>query len=85
MTTGRPLSVQLYSVRELLPCDRIEQRIGDGCALEALAGALHPAVVLESEILAAAPDALRVVELDTCAGDVFEALAESGRYLASLA
>jgi sugar phosphate isomerase/epimerase len=35
-------------------------------------------------ILAAAPDALRIVELDTCAGDVFEAVAESHAYLTAL-
>ncbi|WP_349239940.1 glycoside hydrolase family 3 N-terminal domain-containing protein [Streptomyces sp. CC219B] len=32
-------------------------------------------------ILAAAPGALRIVELQTCAGDVFDALAESAVYL----
>lgn len=36
------------------------------------------------EILAAAPDARRVVELDECATDVFAALAESHTYLTSL-
>jgi sugar phosphate isomerase/epimerase len=35
-------------------------------------------------ILAAAPDALRIVELDSCATDVFEAVAESRAYLAGL-
>ncbi|GAA5059903.1 sugar phosphate isomerase/epimerase [Thermocatellispora tengchongensis] len=35
-------------------------------------------------VLAAAPDAHRIVELDTCAGDVFEALAASKEYLSSL-
>jgi sugar phosphate isomerase/epimerase len=35
-------------------------------------------------ILAAAPDAVRIVELDTCAGDVFEAVAESHAYLTAL-
>jgi sugar phosphate isomerase/epimerase len=35
-------------------------------------------------ILAAAPDALRIVELDTCATDVFEAVAESHAYLTGL-
>jgi sugar phosphate isomerase/epimerase len=37
------------------------------------------------EILAAAPGALRVVELDECDGDVFDALAQSRTYLAALA
>jgi sugar phosphate isomerase/epimerase len=37
------------------------------------------------EIIAAAPGALRVVELDDCDGDVFDALAQSRAYLASLA
>ncbi|MEU5253595.1 sugar phosphate isomerase/epimerase family protein [Streptomyces longwoodensis] len=32
-------------------------------------------------ILAAAPGAVRIVELDTCAGDVFEAVADSHTYL----
>lgn len=36
------------------------------------------------EILAAAPDALRIVELDTCAGDIFEAVADSHAYLTAL-
>lgn len=36
------------------------------------------------QILAAAPGAWRIVELDTCAGDLFEALAGSRAYLASL-
>jgi len=36
------------------------------------------------EILAAAPQALRVVELDDFAGDVFDAVADSIRYLVSL-
>ncbi|GAA1641496.1 sugar phosphate isomerase/epimerase [Nonomuraea maheshkhaliensis] len=36
------------------------------------------------EILAAAPDAWRVVELDECATDVFTALADSHAYLTSL-
>lgn len=35
-------------------------------------------------ILAAAPEALRIVELDTCAGDIFEAVAESHAYLTGL-
>lgn len=35
-------------------------------------------------ILAAAPDALRVVELDTCATDIFDALADSHAYLTVL-
>jgi sugar phosphate isomerase/epimerase len=35
-------------------------------------------------ILAAAPEAVRIVELDTCAGDVFEAVAESHAYLTEL-
>jgi sugar phosphate isomerase/epimerase len=35
-------------------------------------------------ILAAAPDAVRIVELDSCAGDVFEAVGESHRYLTAL-
>jgi sugar phosphate isomerase/epimerase len=35
-------------------------------------------------ILAAAPDALRIVELDSCATDIFEAVAESRAYLAGL-
>lgn len=35
-------------------------------------------------ILAAAPDAVRIVELDTCAGDVFEAVADSHAYLTAL-
>lgn len=35
-------------------------------------------------ILAAAPDALRIVELDSCATDVFEAVAESHAYLTAL-
>jgi sugar phosphate isomerase/epimerase len=37
------------------------------------------------EILTAAPQAWRVVELDSCATDVFEALARSHAYLAGLA
>ncbi len=37
------------------------------------------------EILAAAPDAWRVVELDECATDMVEALADSHRYLTKLA
>ncbi|MEV0596763.1 sugar phosphate isomerase/epimerase family protein [Nonomuraea cavernae] len=36
------------------------------------------------EILAAAPGAWRIVELDSCAGDVFDALAGSHAYLTSL-
>lgn len=36
------------------------------------------------EILAAAPDAQRVVELDECATDMFDALADSRAYLATL-
>ncbi|NRQ34128.1 sugar phosphate isomerase/epimerase [Nonomuraea sp. NN258] len=36
------------------------------------------------EILAAAPDAWRIVELDHCAGDVFAALADSHAYLTEL-
>jgi sugar phosphate isomerase/epimerase len=36
------------------------------------------------EILAAAPDAARVVEFDQCATDIFEALAASRSYLAEL-
>jgi sugar phosphate isomerase/epimerase len=36
------------------------------------------------EILAAAPDAARVVEFDQCATDIFEALAASRAYLAEL-
>ncbi|UCM91183.1 sugar phosphate isomerase/epimerase family protein [Streptomyces marincola] len=36
------------------------------------------------EILDAAPGALRIVELDTCAGDFFDALADSRRHLAAL-
>jgi sugar phosphate isomerase/epimerase len=35
-------------------------------------------------ILAAAPEAVRIVELDSCAGDVFEAVGESHRYLTAL-
>ncbi|WP_405578922.1 sugar phosphate isomerase/epimerase family protein [Streptomyces sp. NBC_01190] len=35
-------------------------------------------------ILAAAPDAVRIVELDSCATDVFEAVAESHAYLTAL-
>lgn len=35
-------------------------------------------------ILAAAPDAQRIVELDTCAGDIFEAVADSLAYLTEL-
>lgn len=35
-------------------------------------------------ILAAAPDAVRIVELDSCAGDIFEAVAESHAYLTAL-
>ncbi|BBA95908.1 putative sugar phosphate isomerase/epimerase [Actinacidiphila reveromycinica] len=35
-------------------------------------------------ILAAAPDAQRIVELDSCATDVFEAVAESRAYLTAL-
>ncbi|MFI0720346.1 sugar phosphate isomerase/epimerase family protein [Streptomyces sp. NPDC021224] len=35
-------------------------------------------------ILAAAPDAVRIVELDSCAGDVFEAVAASHSYLTEL-
>jgi sugar phosphate isomerase/epimerase len=37
------------------------------------------------EILAARPEAWRIVELDSCATDVFEALAQSHRYLTALA
>jgi sugar phosphate isomerase/epimerase len=37
------------------------------------------------EILAARPEAWRVVELDSCAGDIFEALAASHAYLAKFA
>jgi sugar phosphate isomerase/epimerase len=37
------------------------------------------------EILAARPDAWRIVELDSCASDVFEALAQSHAYLTALA
>lgn len=37
------------------------------------------------EILAAAPDARRIVELDECATDMVEAIADSHRYLTSLA
>jgi sugar phosphate isomerase/epimerase len=37
------------------------------------------------EILAARPDAWRIVELDSCATDVFEALARSHAYLTTLA
>ncbi|WP_049571408.1 sugar phosphate isomerase/epimerase family protein [Streptomyces sp. SBT349] len=36
------------------------------------------------EILAAAPDALRIVELDTCATDFFDALARSRAYVTEL-
>ncbi|MEO3869800.1 sugar phosphate isomerase/epimerase [Nonomuraea sp. B12E4] len=36
------------------------------------------------EVLAAAPDAWRVVELDECATDIFDALADSHAYLTSL-
>lgn len=35
-------------------------------------------------ILAAAPEAVRIVELDDCAGDVFEAVADSRTYLTAL-
>lgn len=35
-------------------------------------------------ILAAAPEAVRIVELDTCAGDIFEAVADSHAYLTGL-
>jgi sugar phosphate isomerase/epimerase len=35
-------------------------------------------------ILAAAPEAVRIVELDTCAGDVFQAVADSHAYLTGL-
>jgi sugar phosphate isomerase/epimerase len=38
-----------------------------------------------AQILAARPDAWRVVELDSCAGDIFEALAASHAYLTELA
>ncbi len=37
------------------------------------------------DILAARPEAWRVVELDSCAGDIFEALAASHAYLTGLA
>lgn len=37
------------------------------------------------DILAAAPDARRIVELDACATDIFDALADSHRYLTGLA
>jgi sugar phosphate isomerase/epimerase len=51
-------------------------------------GELHTAVgdgvMPVPAILAAAPGAWRIVELDTCAGDVFEALAGSRSYLSSL-
>ena len=36
------------------------------------------------EVLAAAPEALRVVEMDACATDIVQALAESRTYLAEL-
>lgn len=36
------------------------------------------------EVLAAAPDAQRIVELDECATDIFQALADSLRYLTEL-
>jgi sugar phosphate isomerase/epimerase len=36
------------------------------------------------EILAASPDTWRIVELDSCAGDIFEALAGSHAYLTEL-
>jgi sugar phosphate isomerase/epimerase len=36
------------------------------------------------EILAASPDAWRIVELDSCATDIFEALADSRAYLIGL-
>ena len=36
------------------------------------------------EILAASPDAWRIVELDSCAGDIFDALAGSHAYLTQL-
>jgi len=38
-----------------------------------------------AEVLAAAPDALRVVEFDRYDGDIFTALAESHAYLAGTA
>ncbi|SEG75709.1 Sugar phosphate isomerase/epimerase [Nonomuraea solani] len=46
--------------------------------------AVGAGVMPVSEILAAAPAARRVVELDECATDVFAALAESHAYLTSL-
>ncbi|MGH3416391.1 MAG: sugar phosphate isomerase/epimerase family protein [Actinocrinis sp.] len=46
--------------------------------------AVGAGVMPVAEILAAAPDAWRVVELDSCATDVFDALAESHAYLTGL-
>jgi hypothetical protein len=36
------------------------------------------------DILAASPDSWRIVELDSCAGDIFDALAGSHAYLTRL-
>lgn len=46
--------------------------------------AVGKGVVDVPSILAAAPDAVRIVELDTCAGDIFEAVADSHAYLTGL-
>ncbi|WNI14561.1 sugar phosphate isomerase/epimerase family protein [Actinacidiphila sp. ITFR-21] len=46
--------------------------------------AVGKGVIDVPSILAAAPDAVRIVELDSCATDVFEAVAESHRYLTAL-
>ncbi|MEC3992388.1 sugar phosphate isomerase/epimerase [Actinacidiphila sp. DG2A-62] len=46
--------------------------------------AVGEGVVDVPAILAAAPEAIRIVELDTCATDVFEAVARSHAYLTAL-
>jgi len=46
--------------------------------------AVGKGVIDVPSILGAAPDALRIVELDSCATDIFDAVAESRDYLAAL-
>jgi sugar phosphate isomerase/epimerase len=46
--------------------------------------AVGKGVIDVPSILAAAPDAVRIVELDSCAGDIFEAVADSHAYLTGL-
>ncbi len=66
--------------------DRVQAlHVKDGPVVK---GAPHTAVgggsMPVADILAAAPHAWRVVELDSCATDVFDALAESHAYLSGL-